>query len=101
VVWFPLPDGRGSETDITNRILYENRLCHSLSNASGDGLESLLDILGSWPGYLFDHLAIAQEDQGRPAFHPKGPAERPPLTVLDLEVADVRKLAEQGRQLRP
>ena len=66
----------------------------------GDGVEPRADFPKAGPSHLFGDLAVAQEYKGRPKFDLKGPSERFPFAVLDLDVADAGVLLEQSRQLR-
>jgi len=65
-----------------------------------DGVEPSADFLEGGTGHLLGDLAVAQEYKGGPKFDLKGPSERLPFAVLDLDVADARVLLKQSRQLR-
>src|SRR6185503_5240132 len=61
-----------------------------------EGREGVVQLVGARPGQLLRHHAVLQQHEVRPQAHAERAAELPPGAVLDLEVPDVRLLAEEA-----
>src|SRR5207249_10959959 len=78
------------------------RVCGPIISRSGprQRCEGFLQLRVARTRELAYHDAVLQEDHARPQPDPERPAQRPARPVLDLQVADLRVLAQPRRHAR-